>query len=320
VIDTYFMRELTWSMRRVFVMVLILLVAGCGTRSPTGPAYLARSVRLGNAPCGVLEAAGKVWVSNFGDDTLQSVDPATGKASAPVKVGDQPCGLAYGAGSVWVENYGDASLTRVEASTGKVQHTFDVGHRPYDVAFAAGAAWVTDWADGTVSRIDATTGRRTVTETSGTPTGIAPSGGSLWVALGGSGVVRIDERTGKVTQRLSLAGSPTWTAYDATSVWFSRRGGLTKVDSHTGKVLAQVPICPIPQDGAIDERGRLWVPCKDGSVWQLDSERTTRLGHWSLHEKNPFVLDAHGHTLWVPDFAGTTLRGVDTRKLPRESS
>src|SRR5689334_8353525 len=106
-------------MRRVFLPLVIFAVvlgAGCGAQRPAGPAYLAGSVRLGNAPCGVLVAAGKVWVSNFGDDTLQSVDPSTNKASAPVKVGDQPCGLAYGAGSLWVENYGDASLSRVDAS------------------------------------------------------------------------------------------------------------------------------------------------------------------------------------------------------------
>jgi YVTN family beta-propeller protein len=44
-----------------------------------------------------------VWVSNYGDDTLQWIDPATNQPGPPITVGAAPCGLALGAGSVWVE-------------------------------------------------------------------------------------------------------------------------------------------------------------------------------------------------------------------------
>ena len=145
--------------------------------SPADPAYLTARIRLGRRPCGVAAGQGRVWVSNFVDGTVQWVDAASHRPSAPIPVGRQPCGIALGAGSVWVENFGSANVTRIDAATGQVLATIGVGGQPYDVTFAAGAVWVTDWADDTVSRIDPATNARTVIATGDRPAGIVAAGG-----------------------------------------------------------------------------------------------------------------------------------------------
>ncbi|MEP6649681.1 MAG: hypothetical protein ABJA74_07170 [Lapillicoccus sp.] len=92
---------------------VFLALAACGgaptpattpsaAASGTGdPAYVIVRLRTGTQPCGILGAAGKVWVSNYGDSTLVSIDPTSCTVSAPVTVGASPCGLAFGAGSIW---------------------------------------------------------------------------------------------------------------------------------------------------------------------------------------------------------------------------
>lgn len=159
---------------------------------------------VGDRPCGVLAAAGAVWVSDYGNNDVARIDPVTHKVLSRAVTGTAPCGMAFGAGSVWVENYTGNSVTRVDARTGKRLKDYDVGQSPYDVAFAAGAAWSTDYNDGTLTRIDAATGRTSKVTVGGTPTGIAPSGAVLWVANGTTDVVKVDPRTSKVVGKVGL--------------------------------------------------------------------------------------------------------------------
>ena len=81
------------------------------------PAYVVQRVETGGTALRDPGCRGPVWVSNYGDDPLVWIDPATGAVSAPIPTGDQPCGLAYGAGSIWVEDYGSDEVTRVNATT-----------------------------------------------------------------------------------------------------------------------------------------------------------------------------------------------------------
>src|SRR5690242_19988934 len=112
----------------------VLVAAGCGgddEPSPNRPEpYAPDRLEVGQQPCGILGAAGRIWVSLYGEDTLVSIDPETLDVGRPVEVGGSPCGLAYGAGSIWVEDFGSNEVTRVSAATGKVEATYDVGSQP----------------------------------------------------------------------------------------------------------------------------------------------------------------------------------------------
>src|SRR5215831_3864166 len=83
--------------------------AGHGTGGPsasassaaTDPVWVTARTRTGSQPCGILGAAGAIWVSDFTDGTLVRLDATTGRPMGPpLQVGAQPCGMAYGAGSI----------------------------------------------------------------------------------------------------------------------------------------------------------------------------------------------------------------------------
>ena len=312
-------------------LVLSSLLAGCDgdparpeeEKAPVQggadtPAYVDGRIPLGSKPCGIQVAGDRVWVSNYGDSTVQWFDRRTGAASPPVAVGSAPCGLAVGGGSVWVEDYGSDELSRVDQQTGRVVATIGVGHAPYDVAFAAGAAWVTDYTDGTVSRVDARTNRRTVVDVGGQPTGIAPVAGGLWVGLGGSGeIVRVDARTSRVTDRLQAEGGASWTAYDEDTVWFSdpQSGSVTRIDAVTRKVVTTVAVGPSPLDGVVVD-GSVYVPDRDGRIFRIDPATNKVTATLDSTTGNPFVITGAGGRLWAVDFVGTEVVSIDLARVP----
>src|ERR1700712_4095058 len=98
-------------MRIVAVAGVLLLgvagLAGCGggdkpvasaspavTPSPTStsdPSWVTARIKLGAMPCGVVSDATAVWVSLFGDNTLDRIDPKTNTVTDTLKVGKSPC-------------------------------------------------------------------------------------------------------------------------------------------------------------------------------------------------------------------------------------
>jgi YVTN family beta-propeller protein len=321
-------------MRRpaVWLVLLPLLLAACGdgaddgdgdsakggaASSPTVPSYAAARVSTGHKPCGILGVDGTVWVSNYGDNTLVTVDPASGEVGDPVPTGGAPCGLASGAGSIWVEDFGSDQVTRISAGDGTVQATYDVGDQPYDVTFADGAAWATNYGDGTVSRIDAGSGKVTSIDTGGTPIGIAPAGGKVWVGLGVQGIAAIDTRTGVVSDTLATDGAAGWTAYDDDHVWVNVDATVVQVDPATATITRTVAVGDQPLDGTVAD-GRVWVG--DGGAegdlfwFPVDGDDTQAQSVPSTVH-NPFVAAELDGQLWVVDFVGTDVVRLDPAQI-----
>jgi YVTN family beta-propeller protein len=277
--------------------------------SQSSAPYVVARVPTGAQPCGILGVDDAVWVSNFRDDTLVSVDPATGTVSDPVPTGDEPCGLAVGAGSIWVEDYGSDEVTRVSVADRTVQATYKVGSQPYDVTFAGGAAWVTNYGSGSVSRIDAATGKVTEIETGGSPIGIAPAQGKVWVGAGAQGVVAIDTRTSKVAVTIDTDGQAGWTAYDEGHVWVNVDDTVVEVDAGTGAVVSTVQVGQTPEDGTV-VGGDVWVGDKSGDLYRFPVGGGTATTVPST-VGNPFVAAELDGELWVVDFAGTDVVRID---------
>jgi YVTN family beta-propeller protein len=318
------------------------LVASCGaTGSPTegshtktstptaqpshAPSYVVARIALGTKPCGIVVAGQRVWVSNYGDGTLQSIDRGTRVASEPIEVGTGPCGVAVGGGSVWVENYGSDDVTRVDEDSGRVIATVKVGASPYDVAYAAGAAWVTDFAEGTVSRIDARTNKRRVITTGGQPAGIAAVGGAVWVALSDSGnVLRIDEHTSKVTDTIRAGLSAVWTAYAGDSLWVTGTsirgviGTVTRINTRSRRAVATIKVGPKPADGVV-VGGAVYVPDQTGDIYRIDAATNTVTAKVPSGVDNPFVITGDRDELWAANFAGTEAVRIDLNRLVQSS-
>jgi streptogramin lyase len=57
---------------------------------------------LGGEPCGVVGAAGSVWVSDAAAARLLRIDPATNAVAGSIPVDRTPCELHTALGSIWV--------------------------------------------------------------------------------------------------------------------------------------------------------------------------------------------------------------------------
>ncbi|HEX9236039.1 MAG TPA: protein kinase, partial [Actinomycetota bacterium] len=100
----------------VAVVAFFLLTRGSGTggftvtdhslvRVDPGGNKVVWAVSVGTTPESVAFGTEGLWVANFGDKTVQRIDPATDTAQAPFGgITGNPTGLAVGGGFVWITN------------------------------------------------------------------------------------------------------------------------------------------------------------------------------------------------------------------------
>lgn len=277
------------------------------TPTPSGqPATVTGRVTVGAAPCGILGAAGSIWVSLYGEGKLLELDPATLAVRRTVPVGTSPCGLAYGAGSIWVENYGSNDVTRVDTVTGAVVATIDVGSSPYDVAVVGDSAWVTDYASQSISRISLSTNQRTVIEVDANPVGIVGAGGKVWAGLLDGTALALDPVSGAVVSRVDIGEEAIWTAASGDELWIGDRAGkaVVHVNARTGTIVGRVPVAAIPLDGDVLD-GVAWIPDKLGRLHGFDAVTGEPIGLLDSAATEPFVIAGFEGMLWVADYRGT---------------
>src|SRR5262249_40698611 len=121
------------------------------------------------------------------------------------------------------------------------------GPVPWDLVFSGGSAWVL--SAQRLDRIDLKA--RRLAPIGRVPFGVgwrmAVGAGSLWLTQdGGSGVVRIDARTGKVLNRFSVAGQGAGVAFGSGSLWLARDQDVARVDPSSGRVLERIAISDSP--------------------------------------------------------------------------
>jgi streptogramin lyase len=96
----------------------------------------------GDGASALVEEAGRIWIVNHRDGTLQRIDPAANTITTLSKLpGDAPERMAFAAGSLWVTGRG-TDLLRVDPSTGAVQATVEIGAGGIDVRAAGGSIWI----------------------------------------------------------------------------------------------------------------------------------------------------------------------------------
>ncbi|MDH6114518.1 putative alpha-1,2-mannosidase [Kitasatospora sp. MAP12-15] len=199
-----------------------------------------------------------VWVSDFGDGTVQPIDTATLTAGPPIKVGGQPERLRVrpGGGELWVADQGDGTVSVVDLATRAVTRTIAVGAAPFGIAFTpdGSRAYVTDNGAGTVSVIDTADYQVVATVPVGSSpeyVAVAPYGRTAYVAASGAGGVTPIDTATDTAGALIPTGAGTYAlafAPDGSALWAvdSNVNDVRPVDPATGTAGPPVTVGNVP--------------------------------------------------------------------------
>lgn len=233
----------------------------------------ATTVQAGVAPWGVDVDGDTVWVSDTAAATLIAVDP-TGEIRNEVPSGatdPRDTGLDVAGGRIWVANLG-GTVGVVEVATGEVVGRVEVGP--------------------------------------GEPSAVVVSGGAAWVAVHGEGggLIRIDEASLRVTQRIELPESAFAVAVDDGVVWVA---GLDRrvfaVDVISGEVTAEVDVGAAPR-GIVVAAGAVWVTVRDDrAVVRLDPVTGEVVARIAV-DGRPWPITGDDEAVWIALLEGGVLR------------
>ena len=200
--------------------------------------------------------------------TANSVPKNTAEIAATIPI-DANGLVVVGAGAVWVAHLDKGLVTRIDPATNTVvaqikvdNPTFDFHHPvPGDITFAGNQLWVTtinSVGDGEVARIDTITNavveRIPISDLqypNGTlafsPWGIASDGDTLLVSdFLHTGIARVDTKTGKVIAQILNVGHVVSISLDTDALWVAmhREDSLERIDPKTNTVIATIPLFP----------------------------------------------------------------------------
>ena len=196
-----------------------------------------------------------MWVSNYGDGTVQPIDTATHKAGAPIAVGTNPqrVKVAPDGKTLWVPNQGSGTVSVVDLATDKVTATVPVGAAPFGAAFAGGSAYIGNGGSNSLSVIDMATDKVTGTIPLGSsPQGEAtsPDGKQIYVTVAAGGVVPVDATTGKAGALISTGAGAYAVAFsaDGSTAWVvdSNANEVRAVDVKTGVAGDHITVGNVP--------------------------------------------------------------------------
>ena len=291
----------------------------CGAFSQLAitPVVIAR-VTVGGSPSDVAIAPNGVWVTNWLDNTLSRIDPATSKVlqtltlTLPGNAG--PEAIAFGDGSLWVTTteYDDSdnllagSLERVNPTTGQQQATIPIGKGAYDVEVSPGAVWVTALGDNALVRVDTATNTVAATiPVPGGPVGVAFGAGSLWVSSDDGKVARIDPATNSIGTTISTQDTGGFVAFGGGAVWVTNGGHegqadgrLTRIDPATNGVTASVTVGSWPWRLAY-AGGSVWVGLWDAPTVVRVSATTNAVLNRVTVGDNVYSIAATDHAVWA---------------------
>jgi streptogramin lyase len=206
---------------------------------------------------------GRVWAIGY---ELWPIDPAAGRAGAPIDYGQQGAAFFNGSGvvaafdRVWVSTTAHA-VVEVDPRTRETR-SIDVGETPGAIAAGAASVWVLDETANAVSRIDPSSGRALdPIPLTGRQDALAIGEGFVWVLDGRVGTLTpIDEASGEVRSPVDVGAGASSVAVGGGSIWVANGGDVLEIDPASFGVSRTIHVGERPIASlAVGEDGALWL-------------------------------------------------------------
>ena len=232
-------------------------------------------IAVGAEPCASLAVAFEsVWVPLCGDRAIARVDmkEPTVKATAKLAVSSGEGRIATAAGSLWAVTDRKGVLTRIDPETGGAVAEVFVAAGAMSVEATKDALWVTSQDAGRLTRINPyNTEVEDSVAVGQRPGRVAIGEGGVWVLNGDGTVTRVDPKTNKVVNTITIGGDTAGgdIAAGSGSVWVSLRGApVVRIDPRSNRAVQRFTG---EGGGAIlVAHGSLWVAAGPRVTWRLD--------------------------------------------------
>jgi streptogramin lyase len=286
----------------VILAALVPLAAGAGV-----PEVRAK-IATGREPCGATLSLGSVWVANDGSGTLARIDPRRNRVTARIPVARGICPIAAAGGKLWVASYETGLVYRVDPRLRRVVSRFKVGAWPAHFAVSGRTVYLSVFELGLIVRFHARTGRflGAFSVQGHNPSGLAVSGGKLWVAFAREAVLgRIDLQTGHLEQFALRHDRPGFLTKIAGELWTTTGDGLVlRIDPETGSVRATFAVAGTPADVA-SSGGLIWIADKERSRIVRVDPSTNRVVDVLAAGRGAYSVLAAAGDIWVTSYAGS---------------
>jgi YVTN family beta-propeller protein len=250
------------------------LSAASGSQTASATVTVTGLGPIGSIPVGrILNAIAvsadgtRVYVSNYGDDTVSVIDTATNRVLTNIPVGDQPKGVAISPDGthVFVSSFRSDIVSVIETATDRVLTNIPVENNPTGITVSPDGTrvYVSNQESQRVSVIDTVTNRVLWNiPVGGAPRGVAinPDGTRVYVANSNSGTVSvIDTATDRVVTNIRVGDRPYGIACspDGTRVYVTIYGDdtVSVIDTTTNRVVTYIPVGSYPTDVALSPDG-----------------------------------------------------------------
>ncbi len=221
---------------------------------------------VANAATRVLRTSSFVWLTNYADNQLLRVDPATNTVAAVFPF-EGPDGIDKLDNTLVVASFDGQFVARVDPNTGQILRQVDVGGKPTAViSHSNHGLWAAVFDTGEIVQIDPETFEilQRVVVGQG-PVGISADPSFLWVSNHDEGTVaKVDPGSGEVMLTVEVGNGPTETAVGAGSVWVTVTddGAVVEVDDDDGQILSRTPL-----GGANAGGGPTGISFAESTLW-----------------------------------------------------
>ncbi len=219
------------------------------------------------------------------------------------------CGSSGSTSESARESTSSPTATAAEATTANESGVLTFTGQTWSTRYGFGAAWVqVDPPVDQIVKIDAAT--ETVTLAIDGGRGVAFTSDSVWVAVGGEEVQKIDPESGEVLLAVPLEAS--YLAAGLGSIWAPTPDGLVRLDDQTGDVQATIPITEVAEMTDVEvSEAAVWVTAKeDGTVVRVDPATNTVVSYIPTGSgAHDMVADENG--LWVTNYRANTISRID---------